>query len=125
MYDKDWPIRCEQFQLPPAKTVSPAEDRIGRAFNSIITAGTVISGSLVERSILGPNVRINSYSHISDSIIMNNTQIGRYSKIKRTIIDKGVAVPENEEIGYNLEKDKKRFKVTDSGIVVISKKYRF
>ena len=84
-----------------------------------------ISGGLVERSILRPNVRVNSYSYITDSIIFNNCNIGRHSRIRRAIIDKNVVIPEGTEIGFDIETDKKRFTVSETGIVVIPKNYRF
>lgn len=120
-YDNDWPMRTYQYQAPPAKTVSHEGERVGRTLNSLICDGTIVSGGLVERSLLGPNVKVNSFSYITDSIIMNNCNIGRHARIRRTIIDKNVKVPEGYEIGFDLESDKKKFHVTESGIVVISK----
>ncbi len=125
LYDVDWPLRTRQLQSPPAKTLSHEGERIGRAINSLITDGTIISGGLVERSILGPNVRVNSYTYITDSIIMDNCNIGRHTRIRRAIIDKNVIVPEGMEIGFDPDKDRKLFKVTDSGIVVVPKNYVF
>ncbi len=125
LYDDDWPLRTKQYQFPPAKTLSHEGERVGRAFNSLISDGTIVSGGLVERSILGPNVRVNSYSYITDSIIFNNCNIGRHSRIRRTIIDKNVNVPEGVEIGFDTEGDKKRFPVSETGIVVIPKNYQF
>lgn len=125
LYDKYWPMRGRPLQSPPAKTISHEGERVGRAFNSIITDGTIISGGLVERSIVGPNVRVNSYSYITDSIIMDDCEIGRHSRIRRAIIDKNVKIPEGIEIGFDPEKDKEKFKVTETGIVVIPKDYRF
>jgi glucose-1-phosphate adenylyltransferase len=125
LYDSDWPLRTYQYQFPPAKTLSHAEERIGRTLNSLICDGTIVSGGLVERSIVGANVRVNSYAYITDSIIMNNCNIGRRSKIRRALIDKNVRVPEASEIGFDPIADKKRFTVTESGIVVIPKNYTF
>ena len=125
LYDSHWPIRTGQLQFPPMKTVSHEGERVGRAYNSMVTDGTIISGGLVERSILSPNVKVNSYSYITDSIIMNNVSVGRHSKIRRAIIDKNVKVPEGTEIGFDAESDKKRFKVSETGIVVIPKNYVF
>ena len=121
MYDQAWPMRTYQYQFPPAKTVSHEGERVGRTLNSLICDGSIVSGGLVERSLLGPNVRVNSYSYITDSIIMNNCNIGRRARIRRAIIDKNVIVPEGYEIGFNPEEDIKKFTVTDSGIVVIPK----
>lgn len=121
MYDLSWPIRTYQHQFPPAKTVSHEGERIGRTLNSLICDGTIVSGGLVERSIVGANVRVNSYSYITDSIISNNCNIGRKARIRRAIIDKNVNVPEGYEIGFDPTEDKKKFTVTESGIVVIPK----
>ena len=125
MYDANWPLRSQKIQSPPAKTISHEGERVGRAYNSLVTDGTIISGGLVERSIIGPHVRVNSYSYVTDSIIMDSCDIGRHSRIRRAIIDKNVKVPEGTEIGFDLETDKKRFKVTETGIVIIPKNYKF
>jgi glucose-1-phosphate adenylyltransferase len=121
LYDANWPLRTYQYQFPPAKTVSHEEERVGRNLNSLICDGCIISGGLVERSLLGPNVKVNSFSYISDSIIMNNCNIARHARIRRAILDKNVNVPEGYEIGFDLEGDKKKFTITESGIVVIPK----
>ncbi|MCX5715372.1 MAG: glucose-1-phosphate adenylyltransferase [Candidatus Omnitrophica bacterium] len=125
MYDREWPIRTYQEQTPPAKTVFAQTEveggRRGMALDSLVSPGCIISGGQVERSILSPNVRINSYSHVTDSVLMEGVDVGRYAKIRRAIIDKDVKIPKNEEIGYNIAKDKKRFHVTESGIVVVAK----
>ncbi|RKY94287.1 MAG: glucose-1-phosphate adenylyltransferase [Ignavibacteriae bacterium] len=121
LYDSDWPIRTHQYQFPPAKTLSHEGERVGRSINSLICDGSIISGGLVERSILGPNVKINSFAYVTDSIIMYNCNIGRHARIRRAIIDKNVTIPEGYEIGFDLESDKKKFTVTESGIVVIGK----
>ncbi|PIW69503.1 MAG: glucose-1-phosphate adenylyltransferase, partial [Ignavibacteriales bacterium CG12_big_fil_rev_8_21_14_0_65_30_8] len=121
LYDSEWPIRTYQYQFPPGKTVWYEGKRVGETLNSLICDGTIVSGGHVERSLISPNVKINSYSEIKDSIIMNNCKIGRHTKIKNAIIDKNVIIPENYEIGYNLEEDKKKFTVTESGLVIIAK----
>lgn len=123
LYDKKWPIRTYEGQYPPAKTVFADEDkgRAGKALDSIICSGVIISGGRVERSILSPGVRINSYAEVSESILFNNVTIGMKAKVKRTIIDKGVKVPDGMKIGYDLKKDAERFFVSEEGIVVIPK----
>ena len=75
----------------------------------------------VQRSILSPNVRINSFSEVYDSILMEGVNVGRYAKIKRAIIDKDVSIPQGMVIGYDLEEDRKKFFVSESGIVVVAK----
>ncbi len=89
---------------------------------TLVCAGTVISGGRVERSIVGPMVRINSFSHITDSILFEGVEVGRYCRIRRAIIDKGGANSPGFEIGYDLEKDRQRgFTISDNGVVTIPK----
>lgn len=124
LYDKEWPIRTFQEQFPPAKTVFSGEEitgRVGLALDSIVSGGCIVSGGRVQRSILSPNVRINSFSQVYDSILMEGVNVGRYAKVKRAIIDKDVDIPQGTVIGYDLEEDRKRFFVSDSGIVVVAK----
>ncbi len=124
LYDRDWPIRTYMEQFPPAKFVfAGGEDgnRIGAALDSMVSGGCIISGGKVERSILSPYVRINSYAEVLDSVIMEGVDVGRYAKIRRAIIDKDVKIPQGMDIGYNLKEDKKRFTVTESGVVVVAK----
>jgi glucose-1-phosphate adenylyltransferase len=124
LYDKDWPIRTYQEQFPPAKTVFSGEEvtgRVGLALDSVVPNGCIVSGGRVQRSILSCNVRVNSYSQVYDSILMEGVDVGRHAKIKRAIIDKDVQIPEGMVIGYDAEQDKKRFHVTETGIVVVAK----
>jgi glucose-1-phosphate adenylyltransferase len=125
LYDRDWPIRTFQEQFPPAKTVFSGEEiagRVGLALDSLVSGGCIISGGQVRHSILSPNVRVNSFSHIEESILMEGVNVGRYARIKKTIIDKDVNIPEGTVIGYDPQEDKKRFYVSDSGVVVVAKK---
>ncbi len=125
LYDEVWPIRTFQPNQPPPKFVFGSRDdgeRCGQALDSLVCAGTVISGGRVERSIVGPMVRVNSFSHISDSILFEGVEVGRHCRIRRAIIDKGVRIPPGFEIGYDLEKDRQRgFTISDHGIVTIPK----
>ena len=125
LYDQQWPIRTNMEQSPPAKMIFDEDGRRGFAINSIISNGAIISGSRVYRSILSPGVKVNSYSEIQDSIIMHSVNIGRHTRIKNAIIDKYISIPEGEAIGYDLEKDRSRFMVSNDGIVIIPKRYIF
>ncbi len=125
LYDRDWIIRTNMEQFPPAKTLFDMDDRRGTATNSLISNGAIISGGKVYRSIISPGVKINSYTDIQDSIIMHGASVGRHTRIKNTIVDKRIKIPEGEVIGYDLEHDRKRFTVTDEGIVVIPKGFLF
>ncbi|MDI6762889.1 MAG: glucose-1-phosphate adenylyltransferase [Thermodesulfobacteriota bacterium] len=121
LYDPEWPILAHQPPYPPAKTVLLEEGRVGTALNSILSHGSIISGGSVKRSILSPRVKVHSYAEVEDSILLSGVDVGRHAKIRRTIIDRDVQIPEGMEIGYDLEKDAKRFTVTASDIVVVPK----
>ena len=121
LYDKEWPVRTHVRSYPPAKTVFALEheNRVGVALNSIISQGSIVSGGRVRNSILSPEVRVNSYSHVDECILMHGVDVGRHAKLRRVIVDKYVHIPPGVEIGYNLDEDRRRFTVTESGIVVI------
>jgi glucose-1-phosphate adenylyltransferase len=126
LYDRTWEIRTYQPPFPPPKFVfaqtTGANPRVGTALDSMVCAGSIISGGRVERSILSPNVRVNSWASVQDSILFEGVNIGRYAKVRRAIIDKGVSVPERMEIGYDLEQDRARgFAISEGGVVVIGK----
>jgi glucose-1-phosphate adenylyltransferase len=124
LYDQDWPIRTMPITAPPPKFVFAQQEpgRVGVALDSLVSPGCIISGGRVERSVLSPNVRVNSFSLVTDSILFEDVNVGRHSKLHRTIVDKGVKIPEGMQIGFFPEEDRKRFTVTESGIVVISKR---
>jgi glucose-1-phosphate adenylyltransferase len=124
LYDQLWPIRTNQPQLPPPKFVFREETtgRCGEAHDSVVCPGCIISGGQVVRSILSPNVRINSFARVEDSILFSGVDVGRGSRIRRAIIDKDVKIPRETIIGYDLEHDRRRnFTITEQGIVVIAK----
>jgi len=122
MYDEEWPIRTCQPNLPPPKFVFADEHRRGFALDSIVCPGSIISGGRVQRSIIGTKARINSFAQVVDSIVFAGVDIGRRAKIRRAIIDKGVQIPEDVEIGYDHELDRARgFLVTESDVTVIAK----
>jgi len=120
LYDNAWPIRTYQRQYPPAKFVFAEEGRrMGIAVDSIVSAGSIVSGGRVTNSVLSPDVRVNSYTEVDSAILFSHVDIGRYSRIRRAIIDRHIHIPEHTEIGYNLEEDRKKYHVTENGIVVV------
>ncbi len=123
LYNECWPIRSYYPPLPPAKFVfsNEEEGRIGVATDSLVSEGCIVSGGQVERSVLSPRVRINSFAKVTDSILMEGVNVGRHAKIRKSIIDKFVEIPPGIEIGYNLEEDRKKFYVSPEGVVVIPK----
>ncbi len=122
LYDREWPLRTVPLQLPPAKTVFAQEEpggRIGLLLDSIVSGGVIVSGGRVERSVLGPRVRVNSYARVADSVLMDGVEIGRHARVRRAILDKDVRVPPGLVIGEDPEEDRERYMVTVGGVVVI------
>lgn len=120
LYDQDWPIWTYQEQLPPAKFVFDDDGRRGMAVDSMVSGGDVISGALVRRSLLFSRVFVHSWAHVEDAVILPNVDIGRHAKIRRAVIDKNCKIPAGMEIGYDLDADRRRFRVTDQGIVLVT-----
>ena len=124
LYNHRWPIRTGIAHDPPAKFVfrDEANARVGIATESLVSLGCIISGGRIHRSVLSNRVRVNSFSHIEESVLFENVVIGRHVKIRRAIIDKDVEIPSGTEIGYNLAEDRKRWFVSEGGVVVIPKR---
>jgi glucose-1-phosphate adenylyltransferase len=119
LYNRQWPLRTAGYPDPPAKFIFDEEGRRGHSVDSIIAGGTILSGGEVRNSVLGRGVRIHSGALVEDSILFDNCDIGRRAKVRRAILDKNVRVLPDVEIGYNLEKDRELYHVTDTGIVVV------
>ncbi|TMA74251.1 MAG: glucose-1-phosphate adenylyltransferase [Deltaproteobacteria bacterium] len=123
LYNPAWPMISAFYPNPPAKFVfsDPDHNRVGLATNSMVSEGCIISGGHVDRSILGPRVRVNSFSMVSESILFDGVEVGRHARIKRAIVDKGVLIPPGTTIGYDDTEDRRRFTVSEGGVVVIPK----
>lgn len=119
LYNRQWPLRTSSYFDAPAKFVFDEEGRRGMAVDSIIAGSSIVSGGFVKCSILGRGVRIHTGANVQESVIFDNCDIGRHAKVRRAILDKNVKIPEGAEVGYNLEEDRKRYHVSESGIVVI------
>ncbi len=122
LYNDHWPIRTAPAQSPPAKFVFSGEGnekRIGEALDSIVSGGCIISGGKVIRSVLSRGVRVHSFAVVEDSILFPDVEVSEKAQIRRAIIDRGIRIGPGERIGFDLEEDRKRFFVSESGIVVL------
>lgn len=124
LYNDRWPIRTGVTHDPPAKFVfrDEAQARVGIATDSMVSHGCIISGGRIHRSVLSVGCRVNSFAELEESILYERVRVGRHAKLRRCIIDKDVEVPPGVEVGFNLDADRKRFFVTESGLVVIPKR---
>ena len=126
LYNRDWPIKTVNLGMPPAKFVFNQDGRRGQAVNSLVSEGSIISGGIVQDSVVGSGVTVESGAAIINSILMDRVQVGKDCKINMAIIDKDVVIPPGTEIGYDPAADKKRFHVDpESNIIVIRKGYQF
>lgn len=123
LYDEHWPIRTHQRQYPPAKFVFAGPSRKGHALDSLVSGGCIISGGEVKNCVLSPDVRVNSFTEIEDSILFSHVNVGRNCRIRKAIIDRDVHIPEGTTVGYDLEADRERYFVTESGITVVTRDY--
>jgi glucose-1-phosphate adenylyltransferase len=123
LYDKHWPIRTHQRQYPPAKFVFAETGRMGTALDSIVSNGCIVSGGTVKKSVLSPDVRVNSYSEVDSCILFSHVAVGRHCRIRRAIIDRDVHLPEGTTIGFDAEADRQRYFVTETGITVVTRDY--
>ena len=121
LYNRLWPIYTAASQLPPAKFVFEESGRTGQAVDSIVGAGSIISGGLARRSVLSPGVHIEAGAIVEDSVIMNDVSVGQGAVVRRAIIDKNVHVPPGSRIGVERDRDDHRFRRSPEGIVVIGK----
>jgi glucose-1-phosphate adenylyltransferase len=121
LYDEQWPIWTWQRQMPPAKFVFDDDTRRGKAVDSMVAAGSILSGATVRGSMVFTGVRVHSYAIIEDSMLLPNVEVGRHCVLKKCIIDKNSVIPPGMQIGVDPVLDKKRFRVTDSGITLVTK----
>lgn len=120
LYDREWPIWTYQEQLPPAKFVFNDEGRTGKATDSLVSGGCLISGSCVTSSVLFSDVRVHSYCDIQGSVILPKVTINRHAILKNVVVDRGCVIPEGMQIGVDLALDAKRFYVSEKGIVLVT-----
>jgi len=121
LYNREWPILTRPDPLPPAKFVFDDEERRGQALDSMVCAGVVISGATARRSVLSPGVRLHSFAEVEDSVLFQDVDVGQNAVVHRAIVDKNVRIAPGAQIGVDPEADRRRFHISDSGIVVIGK----
>ena len=120
LYDRDWPIWTYGEIVPPAKFVHSDGGRRGRATNSLVSGGCIVSGTEVSCSLLFTGVHVHSYGHIHGAVILPYADIGRGSRLTNVIVDRGVRIPENLVVGEDPAYDAARFRRTDKGISLIT-----
>jgi len=122
LYNGRWPIFTSVPPQPPAKFVHSDGDRTGRALDSVISNGVIVSGGLVRESVLSPGVRVNSWARVERAVVLDNTQIGRNAVVQNAILDKNVVVEDGAAVGFDHELDRARgFTVSASGVTVVGK----
>jgi glucose-1-phosphate adenylyltransferase len=121
LYNMEWPILTLPEPLPPAKFVFDEEARTGRALDSMVCSGVVISGGTVRCSVLSPRVHVHSYAEVEASVLFPGVEVGRRAVVRNAILDKEVVVEPGAQVGVDLAADRERFTVSDGGVVVIPK----
>jgi glucose-1-phosphate adenylyltransferase len=125
LYNRHWPIRTARWDDPPAKFVHEEVTRTGRALNSMVCEGSILSGCIVRNSIIGRNVKIHSFAEVSDSIIFDNVEIGMNAKIVRAIVDKNVKILDGAQVGIGTAMIPGDHFVSPGGITVIPKQPQY
>jgi len=122
LYNSRWPILTHVPAEPPAKFVHEEGDRVGRAVNSVVSNGVIVSGGLVRGAVLSPGVRVDSWARVERSVILHNSRIGRHAVVQDAILDKNVVVLEGASVGVDKEHDWARgFVVSSGGVTVVGK----
>jgi glucose-1-phosphate adenylyltransferase len=120
LYDEEWPIWTYQAHQPPAKFVLNDHGRRGMAINSMVSGGCIVSGAMIEQSMLFSGVHVQEHSHLLRSVVLPNTRVGPGCNIQRAIIDEGCDVPAGLNVGQDRARDAAHFHVTDNGVVLVT-----
>ena len=119
LYNRAWPLRTASYGEPPAKFIFDEHGRRGQAIDSVVSGGSILSGGMVRGCVLGRGVRVNTGAVVEDSVLFDNCNVGRRARVRRAILDKNAQVPEDASIGFDLDRDRQLYHLTESGIVVV------
>ena len=119
LHNLDWPLRTAEYHVGPTKFISDAQGHQGQAMNSIICEGCILSGCQVIDSVLGRRVHVQNGAKLNETVVMDNCRIGPGAQVRRAILDKNAVIPAGERIGYELAEDRKKYHVSETGIVVV------
>lgn len=115
MTNRYWPIYASPDQAESAQI----ED--GTIHHSTIGSGSIINGGRLDHAMLRRSVHVEEGAVLEHCIVMERSVIGRGARVRRAIIDQDNHIPPGETIGYDLERDRQRFHVSEGGIVVVPK----
>ena len=122
LYNDRWPIVTRVPCQPPAKFVHEDGDWPGRAVDSVISNGVIVSGGLIRNSVLSPGVRVEGRARVNRAVILDNVHIHCHAVVENAILDKDVAVLAGATVGVDKEHDRARgFVVSAGGVTVVSK----
>jgi len=125
LYQENWVIRTYQSQHPPARTVPGESGSQGVFINSIVAGGTIIAGGGVHHSVLFPRVRVYDGAIVEDAILFQGVEVGEHAHVSHCIVEKGVRIPAGEQIGVDPQADRRRFTLSERGVVVVPKGAKF
>jgi glucose-1-phosphate adenylyltransferase len=122
LYNQRWPILTHIPSRPPAKFVHDDGDRVGRAINSVVSNGVIVSGGSVRDSVLSPGVWVHSWASVERAVVMDGTSIGRRAVVRDAILDKNVVIADGVDVGVNKDDDRARgLVVSEGGVTVVGK----
>jgi glucose-1-phosphate adenylyltransferase len=122
LYNDRWPIVTRVSNQPPAKFAHEVGDGPGRAVNSVVSNGVIVSGGLVRDSVLSPGARVDGRSLVNRAVILHNTHVHRGAVVQNAILDKDVTVLAGAMVGVDKEHDRARgLSVSAGGVTVVSK----
>jgi glucose-1-phosphate adenylyltransferase len=121
LYDNEWPIYTDAAQLPPAKFVFDQPGRRGEALESMVSAGCIISGATVRKSLIFSNCKVHSHSIVEETVMLPDCEVMKSARIRNAIIDRGSIIPEGMRIGFDKDEDRARgFRVTEGGRTLVT-----